>query len=612
MAEHLIEFRNIKKRYGSVDALGGVDLYVDKAEVLGLIGDNGAGKSTLIKILAGVVKPTSGEISVRGSPVYGWNAARSREVGIETVFQDQALALQQSIIDNVFMGRELVGMFGWLKAKRQFAEADRLMREIGFTSKAFTPHSIVGQLSGGERQGVAIARAMYKQVDLIVLDEPTTALSLTETAKVFHYVRQVRASGHSIIFIDHSIHHVFDIADRFAVLDRGKIVLETDRSEVKSVQELIGFMEHVAHPATDVQLPRRGSRWASALTDQADKSPPRSPTGEDSEVEKGWRQFSGQWLRRFVFEHRAALGTLAVFLVMMSIFVAANPAVFTTWSIYSSVLTTLPVALFVVVPLVFVVAGGEIDLSFPAVMGFASWAFALLVQAGFDPLIAMVAAILTGLVLGFCIGMLVVYAGLSSLIATLGMNFLLRGLIQIVNEGRSIALVTLGNSLSYKLFSSVILDVPVQILWAVGFVIFATLLYNRHRFGAHVKAVGDNPDSARQMGINVKRVRVRLFVFMGVGAAIGGTFSTMINLTWWPTAGDGYLLPVLTSVFVGGTPAWGGVGTVMGGAIGALTVASIQTGVVAAGLSGFYVQFFYGLIIILSLLGHRWNQIRYR
>ncbi|MBW9063055.1 ABC transporter permease [Rhizobium herbae] len=348
------------------------------------------------------------------------------------------------------------------------------------------------------------------------------------------------------------------------------------------------------------------------MTDLADQSRPRSRTTKATEVETGWHHPSEHRLRRLVLEHRAALGTLAVFLVMMSIFIAANPAVFMTWSIYSSVLTTLPVALFVVVPLVFVVTGGEIDLSFPAVMGFSSWTFALLVQADFDPFIAMAAAILTGLVLGFCVGALVVYAGLSSLIATLGMNFLLRGLIQIVNEGKSIALVTLGDSPAYKIFSSEILGVPVQIFWAVGFVIFATLLYNRHRFGAHVKAVGDNPDSAKQMGINVKRVRVKLFVFMGIGAAIGGTFSTMINFTWWPTAGDGYLLPVLASVFVGGTPTWGGVGTVVGGAIGTLTVAFIQTGVVAAGLSGFYVQFFNGLIIILSLVGHRWNQERYR
>lgn len=261
MAEHLIELRNITKCYGSVYALGGVDFSIDNGEVVGLIGDNGAGKSTLIKILVGVVKPTSGEIVVRGRPVSRWSAARSREAGIETVFQDRALAVQQSIVRNIFMGRELAGRFGWLRVKRELAEADRLMREIGFTSKAFTPRSIVGQLSGGERQGVAIARAIHRQADLIILDEPTAALSLTETAKVFHFVRQVRASGRSIIFIGHNIHQVFDIADRFVVLDRGKVAVEAARSQVSSAAELISLMEHVAHPL--------GQAGAAARTRQA-------------------------------------------------------------------------------------------------------------------------------------------------------------------------------------------------------------------------------------------------------------------------------------------------------------------------------------------------------
>ena len=252
MAERLIELRNVKKSYGSVYALGGVSLWADKGEVVGLIGDNGAGKSTLIKILAGAVRPTSGEILVRGKPVSGWNAARSREAGIETVFQDRALAVQQSIVRNIFMGNELTNRFGFLDVGQEIREAGRLMREIGFTSKVFSPHSIVGQLSGGERQGVAIARAIYKHADLIILDEPTTALSLTETNKVFHFVRQVRDSGRSILFIGHNIHHVFDIADRFVVLDRGTVALETSRKKVKSAEELIGFMEDVAHPSGTV------------------------------------------------------------------------------------------------------------------------------------------------------------------------------------------------------------------------------------------------------------------------------------------------------------------------------------------------------------------------
>ena len=248
MAEKLIELRDIKKSYGSVYALGGVSLSVHESEVVGLIGDNGAGKSTLIKILSGVVRPTSGEILVRGKPVTGWSAARSREAGIETVFQDRALCVQQSIVRNIFMGREIAGPLGFIDVEREIAEAGRLMREIGFTSKVFSPHSIVGQLSGGERQGVAIARAIYKKADLIVLDEPTTALSLTETAKVFHFVRQVRDGGRSILFIGHNIHHVFDIADRFVVLDRGRVALEAPKSRFATAEELIGYMEHLAHP----------------------------------------------------------------------------------------------------------------------------------------------------------------------------------------------------------------------------------------------------------------------------------------------------------------------------------------------------------------------------
>ena len=334
------------------------------------------------------------------------------------------------------------------------------------------------------------------------------------------------------------------------------------------------------------------------------------PSSESAQKE--WRHPAEHPVRAFVLDNRAALGTFGVFVMMMAAFLIANPTVFTTWYLYRSVLTTLPVALFVVVPLVFVVTSGEIDLSFPATMGFASWIFALVVQAGYDPFLGIIAAVGTGMTLGLLVGTLVVHAGLSSLIATLGMNFLLRGLIQIVNEGKSVALVSLNQSWAYTLFSSQVFGIPVQILWAVAFVVFTALLFNRHQFGAHVKIVGDNPESGQQMGIDVRRVKVKVFVFVGIGAAIGGTFSTMINFTWWPTAGDGYLLPVLASVFVGGTPTWGGVGTIAGGAIGALTVSFIQTGVVAAGLSGFYVQFFNGLIIILSLLGHRWNQARYR
>jgi ribose/xylose/arabinose/galactoside ABC-type transport system permease subunit len=316
--------------------------------------------------------------------------------------------------------------------------------------------------------------------------------------------------------------------------------------------------------------------------------------------------------RRFLIDNRPALGSLLVFVLMIAVFMIGNPTVFTQWSIYRAVLIGLPVVLFVVVPLVYVVTVGEIDLSFPATIGMSGWVFALVVQAGYDPFLGLAAAIGAGLFLGFCVGWLVVYANLSSLIATLGMNFMLRGLIQIRTEGRSIALVDLPQSLAYKVFAGELFGIPLQVVWVLLFVAVCSVIYNRHRFGVRVHIVGDNPDAAQQMGIDVRRVRLQTFVFVGLGAALAGVFAVFINYTWWPTSGESFLLPGLASVFVGGTAPWGGIGTVIGSAIGAFTVAFIQTGVVGVGLSGFYVQFFYGLIIILSLLGHRWNQVRYR
>src|SRR5664279_5136473 len=174
--------------------------------------------------------------------------------------------------------------------------------------------------------------------------------------------------------------------------------------------------------------------------------------------------------------NRASLGSLAVFLIMLLIFICANPTVFTSWTLYSSVITTLPVAIFLTVPLVFIVTVGEIDLSFPATMGFSAWMFALTVQAGFDPVLGFAAALLTGAALGAFVGSLVVYANLSSLIATLGMNFVLRGLILIFTEGKSISLASLNDSWLFTAFSSEVFGVPIQIFWAIAFIIFSICL----------------------------------------------------------------------------------------------------------------------------------------
>ena len=241
--EPIIELKNVTKKFGGITALDSASLHVDKGEVVGLIGDNGAGKSTLIKTLVGVYKPDNGEIIIKGKKVNNWNTKKAREAKIETVFQDRALTPQQSIVWNIFMGKELRYPFGFIKVKEQIKEANKIIREMGFTSNLINANSPVGNLSGGERQGVAIARAIYNDADLIILDEPTTALSLIETQKVFDFVNNVKAIGRSVLFIGHNIFHVFDISDRFIILDRGQVIHKLDKNDVKTPEELIKVMK---------------------------------------------------------------------------------------------------------------------------------------------------------------------------------------------------------------------------------------------------------------------------------------------------------------------------------------------------------------------------------
>jgi simple sugar transport system ATP-binding protein len=247
MKPHFLELKQITKSFGKVSAVHNVDFHIKgEPEIVALIGDNGAGKSTLIKTISGVHTPDSGEIYIKGAQVKTWSVVKAREAGVETVYQDRALAVQQTIARNIFMGRERSGFLGMLKKKEELDEANRLMREIGFTSKVFTADSVVAKLSGGERQGVAIARALYFDAELMILDEPTTALSLTESKKVFDFIIKAKEKGTSCIFISHNIYHSYDVAERFVVIDRGAIVMEVTREEI-TAEQLVRELQDIAH-----------------------------------------------------------------------------------------------------------------------------------------------------------------------------------------------------------------------------------------------------------------------------------------------------------------------------------------------------------------------------
>ncbi len=244
--DYILEMKNISKRFGEVQALRPVDFAVARNEVVGLVGDNGAGKSTLIKIATGYHQPDSGEMYFNGEKVEGLTVARARQLGIETVYQEKALADLQTLWRNIFMGRELTTRFGLLDVKRMQHETEELMvGSMGFTSAAVTPDSVVRTFSGGEKQGVAIVRALHFQAELIILDEPTMGLSLSETRKLLEFVHGIKEAGKSCIFIDHNVFHVYSVADRIVVLDRGAIAGEFLTKDI-TLEQLMDKMYRVA------------------------------------------------------------------------------------------------------------------------------------------------------------------------------------------------------------------------------------------------------------------------------------------------------------------------------------------------------------------------------
>src|SRR6266436_4175836 len=244
MAEELVRMEHINKFFGRVQALSDVTLSVRRNEIVGLLGDNGAGKSTLIKILSGALRANSGDIYMRGNKVDIRSTTDAIAQGIETIYQDSALVTQLSIARNLFLGREPIKGPRFLNRLDQGAMnevASRLLKQVGIT-KDISPATPIGSLSGGERQAVAIARAMHFDSDLIILDEPTNNLGVAETKGVLRFVRNARDSGHSCIFIAHNIHHVFQVVDRIVVMRRGRIVaddIDPKRTSVEEVELMI-------------------------------------------------------------------------------------------------------------------------------------------------------------------------------------------------------------------------------------------------------------------------------------------------------------------------------------------------------------------------------------
>lgn len=231
-----LDLRGVTKSYGRVQSLTDIDMSVHVGETVGLLGDNGAGKSTLIKVIAGAVRPDAGTISWEGRPVAMASRQDAARLGIEAVYQDGALCESMPIWRNIFLTRELTWPLGILKSKRMREASTEVLSGV-VQLGAISPDQWIGELSGGQRQAVAIARAVSFKRTVLLLDEPTSALGVREVEALLEYVRSLKAQGVASVLVTHNLHHAYQVCDRFIVLMQGRVTYSAWRAET-SVEEL--------------------------------------------------------------------------------------------------------------------------------------------------------------------------------------------------------------------------------------------------------------------------------------------------------------------------------------------------------------------------------------
>lgn len=299
--------------------------------------------------------------------------------------------------------------------------------------------------------------------------------------------------------------------------------------------------------------------------------------------------------------HKPQAFVLGIFMCLWALFFLANPVAFSSAYLYTSLMSFLPFMLIPALALTYVIICGEIDISFCSVMALGAWIFSTVgMSTGSLPL-GLLAGLGAGLMAGLLNGVLVTKVRIPSLILTIGTMFLWRGAVMVGTQGRSTSLLPIKGTAFYQIFVGEIGGVPAQMLWAIAIAFVLWLILSRHRFGAHVFFTGDNIRGARLMGVNVNRVKIISFMLMGIAAAFTGILISLQLTNFWPGIGEGYLLLAIASVVVGGTSIVGGSGGIFGTFVGAHIIGWMSTGILAAGLAGFWTQFVVGLTIVIAL-----------
>ncbi|GAB6058520.1 ABC transporter permease [Desulfonatronum parangueonense] len=299
-----------------------------------------------------------------------------------------------------------------------------------------------------------------------------------------------------------------------------------------------------------------------------------------------------------------------IFLILgmvLGVFILLSPQTFLSPRIYLSYMSIIPFPAIVALGATFVVISGEIDLSFPSTMALSGFVFSLIFASGGHPLLGLLAALTVGTLIGLINGLIVVKIGVPSIIATIGTQFFWSGFTMVVSSGLAINIVAIRDTFTHTLFvGRLFWGIPAQTFWCLGLAALLWLILNRHVFGANVKFTGDNVQTARAMGIDVGRTKIGAFMLLGALTALSGSMVCMEMANWWPTQGEGYLLPVFAAVFVGGTSVFGGTGTIVGTLVGAMIIGMLEAGIISAGFSGFWTRMAYGVIVVGSVSIYAW------
>ena len=302
-------------------------------------------------------------------------------------------------------------------------------------------------------------------------------------------------------------------------------------------------------------------------------------------------------------KYKTQIALLSIAFLVLILFIITSPRVFLSPQIYRSFLSTVPFVGVMALGLTLILAMGEIDLSFPAVMALSGFVFALSYQLSGSVLLGMILCMLTGSFVGMLNGLMVTKIGIPAIVVTLGMQFFIRCLSNVLSQGGALSM-NVSDSILYKLFAGELFSFPAQAIWFIFLAILLWAILFRHKFGEHVLFIGDNEAATRMMGINVDMTKIIAFMIMGSAAAFAGILDVFRMRTWWPTMGEGYLMMTVATVFVGGTSMFGGEATILGTFIGAFLIGSLEAGIVAAGLSGFWTRLIYGLLILVAVTIH--------